>query len=76
MIKYETKQPGKCYLEVAGSSDDIGCDAAYMIALIYNSLFTQSPAVAASFRRHTMYTINDVMDAIERGEFDHDNHTT
>ena len=74
MIKYETIQPGKCYLEVRGSSKDIGCDAAYMMALIYNDLFNASPVCAAKFREYTMHAINGVMDAIERGEFN-DNHT-
>lgn len=75
MIKYETTKPGKCYLEVRGSSSDIGCDAAYMIVLIYKDLFNANPAAAALFRKSTMYAINGAMDAIERGEFD-DNHTT
>lgn len=70
MIKFETTQPGKCYLEVRGSSTDIGCDAAYMIALIYKDLFNANPACAARFRERTMYAINGAMDAIERGEFD------
>ena len=68
MIKYENNEAGKRYLEVRGSSTDIGCDIAYMIALIYKDLFKRNPAVAASFRRWTMYVINAVMDAIERGE--------
>ena len=70
MIKFETTQPGKCYLEVQGSSTDIGCDAAYMITLIYKDLFKEDPACAARFRARTMYVINVAMDAIERGEFD------
>lgn len=70
MIKYETKEPGKCYLEVSGSATDIGCDAAYMITLIYKDLFNADPACAARFRARTMYAINGAMDAIERGEFD------
>lgn len=75
MIKYETREPGKCYLEVSGSLKDIGCDATYMITLIYKDLFKMDPVIAACFRRHTMYAINGAMDAIERGEFSHDDHT-
>lgn len=75
MIKYETTQAGKCRLEVHGSSDDIGCDAAYMIVLIYKDLFNANPKCAALFRKKTMYAINGAMDAIERGEFN-DDHTT
>lgn len=74
MIKYETKQPGKAYLKVRGSSKDIGVDAAYMIALIYNDLFKASPARATVFRLSTMFALNDVMDSIERGDFN-DDHT-
>ena len=74
MIKFETTGAGKCYLEVRGSSTDIGCDAAYMITLIYKDLFNANPACAARFRERTMYAINGAMDAIERGEFN-DNHT-
>lgn len=70
MIKYETKGNGNCYLEVRGPSTKIGCDAAYMITLIYKDLFKASPACAAVFRESTMYAINSAMDAIERGEFD------
>ena len=69
MIKYEVKGEGKCYLEVNGSSTEIGCDAAYMITLIYKDLFNANPARAAVFRKTTMYAINEAMDAIERGEF-------
>lgn len=76
MIKYETTQAGKCLLEVHGSSDDIGCDAAYMIALIYKDLFNANPVRAALFRSKTMYALNGAMDAIERGEFNNDNYTT
>lgn len=76
MIKFETTQPGKSYLEVHGSSIDIACDAAYMVTLIYMDLFKKDPACAARCREHTMYVINDVMDAIERGEFNNDYHTT
>lgn len=76
MIKYETTQAGKCRLEVHGSSDDIGCDAAYMIALIYQDLFNADPACATSFRRKTIYVLNGALDAIERGEFNNDDHTT
>lgn len=75
MIKYETTNPGKCYLEVGGSSCEIGCDAAYMIALIYKDLFNKNPADAAIFRAATMCAINEVMNAIERGEFRNDDHT-
>ena len=75
MIKYETKQAGKCCLIVHGSTDEIGCDAAYMISLIYNDLFKADPAHAALFRKKTMYAINGAMDAIERGEFSNDNYT-
>ena len=75
MIKYETTQEGKCRLEVYGSSDEIGCDAAYMIALIYKDLFNANPACATLFRSKTMYALNGAMDAIERGEFN-DYHTT
>lgn len=75
MIKYETMQGGKCFLQVRGSSIEIGCDAAYMIALIYKDLFNENPAAAATFRGATMYALNGAMDAIERGEFN-DYHTT
>lgn len=75
MIKYETTQPGKCYLEVHGSSTEIGCDAAYMITLIYKNLFNTDPVAAATFRGAIMYAINEVMNAIERGEFRNDDHT-
>lgn len=75
MIKFETTTPGKCYLEIQGSPDDIGRDAAYMIALIYRGLFNANPVCAAGFRARIMYAINGAMDAIERGEFNNDNHT-
>ena len=75
MIKYETMQGSKCFPQTRGSSSEIGCDAAYMIALIYKDLFNTNPADAATFRRATMYAINHTMDAIERGEFSHDNYT-
>lgn len=69
MIKFETTEPGKCTLEVKGSIHDIGCDAGYMIALIYRDIFNANPLEAAKFRYCTMHAINDAMDAIERGEF-------
>lgn len=75
MIQYETRDPGKCYLEVSGTYIEIECDAAYMITLIYNDMFKKDPVTAASFRRRIMYAINRAMDAIERGEFSHDDHT-
>lgn len=76
MIKYETQNAaGKCRLEVKGSSTDIGCDAAYMIALIYKDMFKSDPVSAAIFRDAIMYAINGAMDAIERGEFSNDNYT-
>lgn len=72
MIKYEITERGKCKLEVGGYTTEIGCDAAYMIALIYKDIFITDPAVAARFRRLIMEALNDTMDAIERGEFKHD----
>lgn len=68
MIKYEFTEPGKSILEFRGSSDDIGCEAAYMLVQIYKGVFDEDPAVAARFRRVTMYAINGAMDAVERGE--------
>ena len=76
MIKYKTGRGSKCFLQVRGSSKEIGCDAAYMITLIYKNLFNTNPAAAATFREATMYAINEAMDAIERGEFRNDDHTT
>lgn len=76
MIKYETNGAGKAYLEIQGSTTDIGCDAAYMLAIIYKDLFKKSPDRASLFRHFTMYAIENTMDAIERGEFSNDNYTT
>lgn len=69
MIKYEFTEPGKSVLEIKGSISDIGCEAAYMIVMIYKEVFDKDPAAAASLRRSTMYAIDSAMGAIERGEF-------
>ena len=47
-----------------------------MVALIYNDLFKVDHASASLFRKKTMYALNGAMDAIERGDFNNDYHTT
>lgn len=72
MIKYEISNPSNGKLEISGSFDVIGCEAALMLVKIYKEVLNRDPKEAVQFRMATMYAINRAMDMVERGEFDHD----
>lgn len=70
MIRFEiqSNDDGKCIFETSGSLIDIETEAAYMIALIYKSVYRSDPAVASKFRELLLHAINGAFDGIERGD--------